>query len=159
MDDKIIGHSIERVIYSEVNHHEGKFDFEGFDTFDHAINVQMINGFCWNLGWKDEEYFELGEGHFERNQHLNANEVKSWDATARWNEYLDSKVSNFKVTYIDEAEFIPCKVKIGFENGRQLTVLIAEELNSDGSIPCPLDYEFGGEIYVFHDENLLKTNN
>ncbi|MEK6482597.1 hypothetical protein WJR50_34035 [Catalinimonas sp. 4WD22] len=153
---KVIGHKIQKVVYSEVNDHDGKFYYDGFDILDHGINVQMENGYWWNLCWKDEEYFEFGEGRYDHNQYLNSDEIKSWEATERWNEVLSFIVTDFSINFIDEAEFIPAQVSIVFDNGRRITIMIAEALNLDESIPTPLEYEFGGKIYVFHNEDLLK---
>ncbi|MGH1338669.1 MAG: hypothetical protein ACRBFS_21325 [Aureispira sp.] len=77
----------------------------------------MENGFWWNIGWKEQEYFEIGEGYFQPNQHLDENQVKSWNSTARWKESLTSKLTHFQVTYVDETEFIPWKIKIELESG------------------------------------------
>jgi len=153
--DKIIGQKIKKVIYSEVNDHNGKFYYEGFDTFDHGINVQMQNGYWWNFCWKDDEVFELGEGLYEHNKFIDTFDVKSWDATDRWNEVVDYAITDFKVSYIDDEHFIPSQVELIFENGRKITLLIAEELNLDGTLPRHLGYDFGGELYVFHNEGLL----
>ena len=71
-------------------------------------------------------------------------------------EVLHQVVDDFRIKFIDDAEFIPAQVDIKFDNGKQIAILIAEELNLDESIPNPLEYEFGGEIYLFHDEELLK---
>lgn len=151
----IIGQQIKKVLYSEVNHHNGNFYFDGFDTFDHAINIQMKNGYWWNLGWKNDEYFEFGDGLFEKNEHIVSTEIKSWEATTRWNKVLSFAITDFKVFYIDKANFIPSQIKIKFENGDKVNILISEELNHDQSTPFTIDYAFSGEIYVFHDENLL----
>ena len=155
---KVLGQKIKKIIYSEVNHHEGKFYFNGFDTFDHAINVQMKSGYWWNLGWKDQDYFEIGKGYFKQNIHLNHNEIIFWEATDRWSEVINSTITDFKITYIDDAKFIPSKIKINFENEKKITILITEELKTDRLIPYPFDYEFGGEIYVIHNEKLLNES-
>ena len=153
---KIIGRKIKEVIYSEVNHQNGKFYFNGFDVFDHGLNVQMDNGYWWNLCWREEEYFEFGEGKHDHTKQFAINEIKLFDATARWKNVLNQAVDDFQVSFIDDAEFIPARIEIKFENGQQITILIAEELNLDESIPYPLEYKFAGEIYVFHDRTLLK---
>lgn len=156
IEKHIVGQRIEKVIYSEVNHQSGKFYFDGFDVFDHGLNVKMENGYWWNLCWKGEEYFEFGEGRHDHSNQFSTNEIKLFDATKRWNKVLNQVVEDFKIKFIDEAKFIPAQVEIKFESGKQIAILIAEELNLDESIPHPFEYEFGGEIYVFHDEGLLK---
>ena len=154
-EKKIIGHKVSKVIYSEVNDHNSEFYFDGFDSFDHSINIQMENGFWWNLGWKSQEYFELGQGHFTGNKHIPKNEIKSWDATGRWNKILNSKVSDVKLYYIDEANHIIHKIKIKFENKEVLNIIIAQDLENNGRISYPLEYDFGGVIYVFHKQELI----
>jgi hypothetical protein len=157
IENNILDRKITKVIYSEINHHNGKFYFNGFDTFDHSINIQMENEYWWNLSWKDDEYFEFGEGYFDGNKHIEQSEIKSWESTERWKKVLNSKVSEFKTEYIDDAELIINKIILEFENGEIVNILIAPELNENGMISHPLEYDFGGEIYVFYDEKLLKT--
>ncbi|GAB5553467.1 MAG: hypothetical protein Sapg2KO_30580 [Saprospiraceae bacterium] len=79
INHKILGQKIKKVIYGEVNHPGGSFYFDGFDSFDHSIQIQMENNFWWNLGWRDEEYFEFGLGQFNQNQFLKPNEIKHWE--------------------------------------------------------------------------------
>lgn len=152
----IIGKKIKSVFYSEINHTNGQFYFEGFDTFDHNLNVEMENGVWWNLSWKNEEYFEFGIDKYDYNDYLNNDKIKSWDATERWEAVLDSAIINFRIAFIDEAGSIPSTIEIEFQNKKKIKICIAEELNLDKSIPFPFEYNFGGEIYVFHDERLLN---
>ncbi|KAB1159995.1 hypothetical protein F7018_06690 [Tenacibaculum aiptasiae] len=156
--ENIVGQKIVKVVYSEVNDHEGSFYFDGFDTFDHAINIQMENGYCWNLGWKNDEYFEFDEGFFKKNKYIKEEEIITWEATNRWIKVLNSKVSDFNAIYIDEAGLIIKRIIIDFENKEKVNILISSALNQTKTIPSPLDYEFGGEIYVIHEESLLLSN-
>ena len=154
--DNILNKKITKVIYSEVNHHDGKFYFKGFDTFDFSINIQMENEYWWNLSWKNDDYFEFGEGFFNRNKHIEQSEIKSWEATERWKKVIDSKVTEFKIEYIDDAKLIIDRIIIEFEKGDIINILIAPEFNESERISYPLEYDFGGEIYVFHKKELLN---
>lgn len=156
LQNNIIGKKIKTVIYSEINHPNGRFYFQGFDTFDHNMNVEMEDGTWWNLSWQNDAYFELGIGLFERNNTLMDEKINAWDATNRWKNVLDSPISKFRVAYIDEAGHIPSKIEIEFQHKKIITIFIAEELNRSGSISYPIQYSFNGEIYVIHDECLLK---
>ena len=100
------------VTISEPYSKDGKFYFNGFDTFDHSINIQMENEYWWNLSWKDDEYFEFGEGYFDSNKHIEQSEIKSWESTERWKKVLNSKVSKFKTEYIDDAKLIINKITL-----------------------------------------------
>lgn len=153
--DKIIGQSIKTVLYSEVNNHNGPFYYNGFDTFDHAINIQMKNGFWWHLAWKNDEFFEFGPGYFEKNTHLNISEIKQWEATERWKNILGYSVTNFDIVYLDKTGHIPSRIKITFQKNKSISILIAPELNLDKSLP-ELSYNFSGHLYVFHNNSLLK---
>jgi len=154
-EKKIVGYSVNKIIYSEVNDHNAEFYFDGFDSFDHSINIQMENGFWWNLGWKNQEYFELGEGLFTGNDHIPKNEIKSWEATERWNRILSSKISDLKLYYIDESNLILNKIEIQFENKEVINIIIAQDIENNGVINYPLEYDFGGVIYVFHKKELI----
>ena len=156
IENNILSRKITKVIYSEVNHHDGKFYFNGFDTFDYSINIQMDNQYWWNLSWKDDEYFEFGEGFYERNKHIDLSQIKSWESTERWRKVLNSKVSELKFEYVDDAELIIKRITLDFENGEIITILIAHELNDNGIISHPLEYDFAGEIYVFYKEKLMN---
>ena len=149
-----IGNKIAEILYSELNHHDGIFYYEGFDTFDYSINIKMQNGYWWNLSWKDNQYFEIGGGKHMNNKFLKREEIKSWDATKRWESVIGKELIDLNFKFIDEAQFIPSEIEMVFEGGDQKNILIGEELNIDGSIPLPLDYKFNGNIYVFHDKNL-----
>lgn len=155
LKSKIVGHKIKKVIYSEINNPKRAFYFDGFDTFDYAVNIQMKTGYWWNLSWKDQEYFEFGEGEYYHNQYLNPNKIKSWDSTQRWKNVLNKTVTNFSIKFIDDAQLIPAEIEIEFNNEKKVIILIAEELNKNGSIPLPLRYEFNGNIYVFHNQGIL----
>lgn len=153
---KIVGQKIQKIIYSEVNNHKGEFYFDGFDTFDFAINIQMQNDFWWHLAWKDDDFFEFGKGLYQKNSHLSLDIIKSWEANNRWIDVLNSSIINFKISHIDKAKLIPSLIEISFENGKKIKILIAEELNADNSIPFGLKYDFSGRIYVIHNLDILK---
>jgi hypothetical protein len=156
LEDNIIDKKIKSVFYSEVNHPNGQFYFEGFDTFDHNLNVEMEDGTWWNLSWKNEEYFEVGTGKYEHSDYLANEKIKSWDAKERWKTVLDSIITNFRIAFIDKAGHIPSTIEIEFQSEKKIKICIAEELNLDGSIPTPLEYDFGGEIYVFNDQKFVE---
>ena len=104
--EKIKGRKLKQIFYSEVNNHDRKICFDEFHVFDHGVNFQMDNGFNWHLNWKNEEYFELGEGRFFKNEYLSDDEVKIWNCTREWEDYLNIEIIEFKVNYIDVAQLI-----------------------------------------------------
>lgn len=152
--ENCIGDKIAEIVYGELNHHDGIFYHKGFDTFDYSINIKMQSGYWWNLSWKDNQYFEIGEGKYMNNKFLKLEEIKLWDATERWKSVIGKELIDLNFKFIDEAQFITSEVQIIFEQGEQKNILVGEELNIDGSIPSPLDYKFNGNIYVFHDRSL-----
>jgi hypothetical protein len=153
--ENIIGEKIRKVVYSELNHPKGKFYFDGFDTFDTSINIQMQDDIWWHLSWKDDEFFEFGKGKYLKNQNYQDSEIKSWDATDRWKSILNKKIIDFKVQYFDDARIFIEKITINFEDKISKNILILEELSLEESIPKPTKFDLCGEIYVFHSEKLL----
>lgn len=154
--ENIIGQKITKVIYTELNHQNDNFHFDGFDTFDTSINVKMQSGFWWHLSWKDDEFFEFGKEEYLKNQNYNDSEIKSRNSTERWNSVLNKKVIDFKIKYFDEEKLFLERIDLFFENQERKSILILEELNSDKLIPKPLQFDLGGEIYVFHDLKLIE---
>lgn len=154
MIDNIIGQEIVRVIYGEVNFPNGQFYFDRFDVLDYAVNIQMKNGFWWSLSWCDEEYFELKGDTSKFSEYLKKENVKLWDATKRWAPYMKDVVENCQIIYINKT--VPVGCVLTFESGRDVIVRVGEELNNDGSIPCPLRYDLWGEVYVIYDKKVLN---
>lgn len=146
--ESVIGHQIEQVVYGEMNDPQGPFYYEGFHVVDLGINIQMSNGYWWHMYWKDDEIFELGEGLYQHNSFISPHEVLIWDATAAWQPYLPFEVASFRVQYIDDEETIPMRVSLTSRQGRVISLVIGEELNPNGTIPTPLSYYYGGELYI-----------
>lgn len=158
--NNIIGGKIKCVHYGEVNFHEGPFYFSNFDVIDSGINFEMDNGYKWHLYFKHSdifmfgEAFILGEGEFFFTNEEIKEHTKTWEATEHWSPFLNLKIIDFKVDFVDVDSIIPQRCIIQFENGDFITILIAEELNLDYSIPAPLSFVDVNEIYVFFDENV-----
>ncbi|WP_408030203.1 hypothetical protein [Tenacibaculum xiamenense] len=115
----------------------------------------MKNNFWWHLAWKDEEYFEFGEGHYPTNKHIASDKIKTCDATERWIHVLNLPIVDFKIMYIDSTGYIPSRIRIQFKNDKSITLLIAEELSLGETTPSNLDYKMSGILYVIYDD-LLK---
>jgi hypothetical protein len=150
--NSIIGKKIEKVEYSEVNNHDGPFYFENFDVIDFGINFTMDNGYKWHLNWKDSDNFGLDECAYYFPKHLDRAYLLLWDATARWDQFTKLKIVDFKSDYLDLELTIPQSIEIQFENGKTVTIRIAEEQNLDYSIPDPLAFSDSNDIYVFFSE-------
>ena len=116
---------------------------------------KISNKLC--LNWKNEEYFELGEGRFFKNEYLSDDEVKIWNCTREWEDYLNIEIIEFKVNYIDVAQLILSSFELKFKNNKIVTIIIGKELNLGGTIPIPLEFDFSGEIYVFFNQELYEN--
>jgi len=154
----ISGKKIKAVYYSEVNCHDRKIFHDGFDSFDFGINLEMTDNSLWNLSWSDNEYFEVQKGKKTHNTYLPNKDVKTVDATERWRNIINLSIDKIDFSFIDEHELIPSGIKILFEDNKEINILIGEALNKNETIPTPLEFDLGGEIYVFHDQNLLKKH-
>lgn len=160
--DNIIGRKIECVYYGEVNIHDGPFYFSNFDVVDSGVNFVMDNGYKWHLNFKSldvfafAEEFRLGEGEFFFIDESVKEITKIWDATERWQAFLNLEIVDFSVDFVDAESTVPQRCKIHFENGAIITLLIAEEQNLDHSIPDPLNFIDVNELYIFFDDNVPK---
>jgi hypothetical protein len=152
----IIGFKIHQILYSEVNHHQGTFYYSGFHTFDHGINIQMESGYWWHWNWNEDEYFELAEGKYLKNNYIDEKQVKIWDATEEWTNYLGLTITDVQIEYIDDEQLIPSACILHFENQETISIMIGLELNTDGTFPVPFEIDFTGELYVIFDKTLQE---
>ena len=157
LKENIINQKLEKVIYTELNYPKRQIFHSGFDTFDFGINLIMKNGFCWNLTWKDNEYFELGTTFETKNKHIRKEEIVNFDASQTWKSYFNHVIKDVKFYFIDQDCIFLNRVCILLDNDQKINIVIGEELNLDNSIPCPLNYRIGGHLYVFHNEELFNN--
>ena len=105
---------IKKVSYSEINEHQRKFFYDGFDSCDHGIHLQFDDHSWWHFCWKEEENFQLGSGRHDHKSQFSEDEITFKDATERWRGYLDSPIIEFDIVCVDEEEKFPAKVNIKF---------------------------------------------
>lgn len=154
---QIIGQKIVKVTYFELNDLDHAVYFDTFDNFDLGIEIAFSNGFHWHIGWTDNDYHEAGEGNYIPTDRLYPH--KQIDATNRWTNYLNSTISNFEVIFVTEQWNIPAKCTIQFNHSESISIILGEELNSDESLPQPLEFVEANEIYVLfpHSNELPLT--
>ncbi|SED17475.1 hypothetical protein SAMN04489761_4514 [Tenacibaculum sp. MAR_2009_124] len=116
----------------------------------------MENDIWWHLAWKDEEYFEFGEGHYPTNKHIVLDKIKTWDATERWIHVSNQPIIDFKIMYIDSTGYIPSRVKLTFSNKKSTSILIAEELDLGKKTITNIEFKMSGVIFVIHNEKILR---
>jgi hypothetical protein len=150
--EQILGQKIIRVDYYEINRNEHSFFYADFDNFDLGINLEFSNGFNWHIAWQGNDRPELGIGKYIVEDHYKG--FISVDATDRWTPFLDLCINDFKLEYVCEELNIPAMCSIHFSNSKKVTIVLGEELNLDDSLPLPLKYDEGPEIYVFFCQEL-----
>jgi hypothetical protein len=152
---QIIGQKILGVKYFELNEPHQPFYFEDFDNFDLGIEIELSNGFSFHIGWKEYDKHEIGEGKYIAIERLCPR--KQVDATKRWSSYLNLVIQDIEIFYVNKEWKVPAQCTISFENNESISIILASELNLDGSLPIPLKYENMVEIYVFHSSEPPPT--
>ena len=147
-----IGQKIQRVTYFELHDPDHPFFFEGFHNFDLGIEIELSNGAHWHIAWRNNDRPEIDKGKYNPEKYHK--EFKSLDVTDKWSEQSVSPIKNIDLIYVSEEWKIPAQCTIKFENATSVSIVLGEELNIDGSLPLPLNYNDGSEFYVFHGEEL-----
>ncbi len=150
--NQFIGQKILRVTYFEINHPDQSFFFTGFDNFDLGLEIKLSGGAYWHIGWKEKDRHEIGIGKYNPRKQFTS--FKKIDATNKWSLYLKSTIQKFEIVYVNEEWNIPAQCTIQFENSTSASIVLGEELNLDGSLPLPLQYVNGSEIYIFFGKEL-----
>ncbi len=138
---------ITNVHYYHMNSADHAFYFREHDCFDLGINIAFEGGEYLHIGWSENDRVEIHLRPFL--PELRFQHFISTDATKDWSQFIGQPITSFEVNYVSNEWNIPESCTLTFENGRFVTIVLSEEVESPSNLPQTLEYDDAPLIYVF----------